>query len=167
METSAPKPAKPKAKAKSKPKGKRAKADTSTALVKVEADSAKRNARKVYGEEVEERILEGLRKGQSLRAICKAKGLPDESSVRAWATEDSAFGQRYRRARELGYAKLADDLIELADNADIPADQKRIMVDTRKWALSKALPKIYGDRIEVENKGGIVVVQLDATDLAL
>jgi hypothetical protein len=29
------------------------------------------------------------------------------------------------------------------------------------------LPKVFGDKLEVENKGGIVVVQLDATDLAL
>jgi hypothetical protein len=30
-------------------------------------------------------------------------------------------------------------------------------VDTRKWMLSKVLPKIYGDRVEHEHKGGITV----------
>jgi hypothetical protein len=162
MEVKPIKPAPPKTKA--KPKGRRAKAETSTALVP--AVPAKRSARK-YGEEVEERILEGLRKGKSLRAICKAEGMPDESTVRAWATENTPFADRYRRAKELSYTKLFDELIELADDANIPADQKRIMVDTRKWALAKALPKIYGDRLEVESKGGLLVVHLDAEDRSL
>jgi hypothetical protein len=33
---------------------------------------------------------------------------------------------------------------------------RRLLVDTRKWALSKALPKIYGDKREVDNKHTIV-----------
>ena len=137
----------------------------STALVK--AEPAKRGPRKVYGAEIEERILEGLRRGQALRAICKAKGMPDESTVRRWAGGDSPFAQDYRDARQMGYLKMADDIIELADDPSIDAHHKRIMVDTRKWALSKALPKIFGDRIEVDNKGGVVVVQLDAKDMLL
>lgn len=31
-----------------------------------------------------------------------------------------------------------------------------LQVDTRKWALLKALPKIYGDKLEVDNKHTIV-----------
>jgi hypothetical protein len=33
---------------------------------------------------------------------------------------------------------------------------RRLLVDARKWALSKALPKIYGDKREVDNKHTIV-----------
>jgi hypothetical protein len=79
-----PKAVKPKAKAKSKPKGKPAKTGTSTALVP--AEPIKRSARKPavrFREEIAEIILDGLRRGQSLRAICKSKGMPDESTVRA------------------------------------------------------------------------------------
>jgi hypothetical protein len=40
-------------------------------------------------------------------------------------------------------------------------------VETRKWILAKALPKVYGDKLEVEAKAGIVVVKLGEEDLAL
>ena len=38
--------------------------------------------------------------------------------------------------------------------------------DTRKWALSKALPKIYGDKLEVDNKHTIVEGPIDEVELA-
>jgi hypothetical protein len=44
---------------------------------------------------------------------------------------------------------MADQLVEIADNTGIDANDKRIRVDTRKWLLSKALPKIYGDKFDL------------------
>ena len=58
---------------------------------------------------------------------------------------------RFTRARLVGYHTMADDLIGIADNpkADAAAvNRDRLKVDTRKWPLSKALPKIYGDKLE-------------------
>jgi hypothetical protein len=37
---------------------------------------------------------------------------------------------------------MADQLVEIADDTGIDANDKRIRVDTRKWLLSMALPKI-------------------------
>lgn len=171
METTRTESPKPKPKPKTKTKGKRAppaNTNGSTALIKVDAAKpAKRKSPVPRSAEIEEIILEKLRDGGALKVICKTKGMPDESTVREWAMEDSPFAARYRRARELGYQKMADDLIALADDQGIEANSRRLMVDTRKWALAKALPKIYGDRLEVEAKAGIVVVKLDAEDLAL
>jgi len=45
--------------------------------------------------------------------------------------------------------KMADQLVEIADDTGIDANDKRIRVDTRKWLLSKALPKIYGDKLDL------------------
>ena len=61
---------------------------------------------------------------------------------------------------------MADDLVKIADGPG-DANRNRLRVDTRKWLLSKALPKIYGDRLEVNQKVGIVVVKLSDEDLAL
>ena len=43
---------------------------------------------------------------------------------------------------------------------------RRLQVDTRKWALSKALPKIYSDKLEVDNKHTIVEGPIDKVELA-
>ena len=53
---------------------------------------------------------------------------------------------------------MADDIIDIADESGDP-HRSRLRVDTRKWLLSKALPKIYGDRLEVDAKAGLVVVE--------
>jgi terminase small subunit-like protein len=115
-------------------------------------------------EELEETILEQLREGKPLKSICKAPGMPRESTVRTWASEDGPFAERYQRARQLGYEKMADELVAISDQTGDP-QRDRLRVDTRKWLLSKALSKIYGDRLEVENKGGIMIVRLDAEDM--
>ena len=51
---------------------------------------------------------------------------------------------------------MSDDLIEIADNPETDAasvNRDRLKVDTRKWLLAKALPKIYGDRLTAEVTG--------------
>ena len=60
--------------------------------------------------------------------------------------------ESYARARNIQARKYADDLIELADRENLPSDQKRIMVDTRKW-IAANLTKEYRERKEVEVTG--------------
>jgi hypothetical protein len=170
----APRAKKARAEAKA-PKRKDAPAsDNAIALVKAErAKPAQRRGRKprvAYSEQVEQKILEKLRNGETLTAICEATDMPRASLVRQWAAEDEAFGKKYQRARELGCHAMADEIIKLADNeATDPGKvaRDRLRVDSRKWLLSKVFPAVFGERVEVAAKAGIVVVKLDAEDLAL
>jgi hypothetical protein len=95
--------------------------------------------------------------------------MPDERRVRAWAADpEHEFAPQYARARETGYHKMADDLLHIADDnscdtrtvfrddeeievadTDVIA-RARLRVDTRKWLLSKALPKVYGEKSTVD-----------------
>src|SRR5262249_10197588 len=108
----------------------------STALVTVEpAKRRERRSPTLRTEEIEEAILDRLRDGETLREICKSAGMPRESAVRAWASEDTSFAEKYRRARELGYQKMADDLLEIADAKTGDPHRDRLRVETRKWIL--------------------------------
>jgi hypothetical protein len=80
--------------------------------------------------------------------------MPNASTVIRWtqAKGKEAFSQQYAQARETGYALMADHLTEIADNMDGDPSRDRLRVDTRKWLLSKALPKIYGERIAADIK---------------
>lgn len=114
-------------------------------------------------------ICQRLSEGKTLRAICKAADMPDESTVRQWALDDrEGFYPHYAKAREIGYHAMADETIEIADDGtnDVTVDEEghattnhdviarsRLRVDTRKWLLSKALPKVYGDKISQEVSG--------------
>lgn len=111
----------------------------------------------MYSEDTATEILERLADGESLAAICRDENMPGEKTVRAWALEDrEGFSTRYARARELQAERWADEIVSIGD--DVPSDRDavqraRLRVDTRKWLLSKLLPKKYGDRTEVQHSG--------------
>lgn len=44
---------------------------------------------------------------------------------------------------------MADDVVEIADDKLGDPSRDRLRFDARRWLLSKALPKIYGDKLEV------------------
>lgn len=88
--------------------------------------------------------------------------MPPEATVRLWAIQDvKGFSAQYTQAREIGYLVMADELLEVADdgrNDWLKEDEgyklngehvqrSRLRIDTRKWLLSKALPKLFGDKI--------------------
>lgn len=98
--------------------------------------------------------------------------MPAESTVRSWAIDkENPFSAQYEKARLAGYGRMADELLDIADDGTNDyvererengtkhvvfdsehVQRSRLRVDTRKWLLSKALPKVYGDKIETTNK---------------
>jgi len=90
--------------------------------------------------------------------------MPAPSTVRSWALDDrEGFAALYSRARELQMYGIADEILEIADDGskDIRVtpegretvdyeivQRSKLKVDSRKWLLSKLLPKVYGDKIE-------------------
>jgi hypothetical protein len=107
--------------------------------------------RYVYSDELAEEICGRLQQGESLNAICKDAGMPSESTVRGWAADDyQGFSAKYTRARELGFLWMADDILRIADRDEAKCDRDRLRIDTRKWLLSKCLPKVYGERTQTD-----------------
>lgn len=117
-------------------------------------DVAVRGRPSVYDPEIAQTILERLSDGETLRAICRTDGMPPESTVRKWALQDrEGFGAQYTHAREIGFASMAEQVVEIADSSGLDPADKRIRFDARRWLLSKALPKVYGDKISQEISG--------------
>jgi hypothetical protein len=130
----------------------------------------------IYSDALADQICARLEQGESLNAICKDDGMPDERTVRGWARDDyKGFFPKYARAREIGYLKVADELLEIADDArndwmdkhirgetirvidDECVKRSQLRVETRKWLLSKMLPKVYGDKLQTEHSGSVAV----------
>jgi len=134
-----------------------------------------------YTAEVASRICAELAEGKSLRAVCREDGMPSEATVRAWALDDvEGFAAQYTRAREIGYDRLGDELLEIADTPVTGVktvskatgiettegdmiEHRRLQVDARKWMLAKMLPKKYGDKLDLNHSGSIKTVT-DMTD---
>lgn len=79
----------------------------------------------------------------------------------------------YARTREARADKLFEDLIKIADYGvnDTYTDEEgntrtdhdviarsRLRVDTRKWVISKMVPKKYGDKLELSGDAGAPLV---------
>ena len=113
-------------------------------------------------------VLASLKSGESLRKSCEAVNISASTFLR-WIDDDATLAEQYARARQEGYSLLADELIAIADEKevevrydgeDVKLDlsstgvaRNRLRVDTRKWMLSKMLPKIYGEKLETTVKG--------------
>ena len=117
-----------------------------------------------YTQEIADEICERLSNGESLRKICRDDHMPQESTVRGWVIYDREnFYAQYTKAREIQAMRWAEEILEISDD---PAERtmegkidtgdvnhKRLRVDTRKWLLSKVLPKVYGDKLDLTSAG--------------
>lgn len=118
----------------------------------------------MYSQDIADAICARLAEGESLRGICRDEGMPSAPTVIRWIRENKPFAEQYAMAREAGYQLLADQLLEIADdssrdtyvddNGNTRTDtevvaRSRLRLDTRKWMLSKMLPKVYGDKVEL------------------
>lgn len=129
-----------------------------------------------HREDAAEVILAGVAQGKSLREICDADELlPAPKTFYAWLKEDAELRNKYAHAKELMAEKMAEELLEIADdgrndwmtiqrggeeveveNHEV-VNRSRLRIDTRKWLMSKLLPKKYGDKQEVSVQGNFTV----------
>ena len=91
-----------------------------------------------------------LSEGETLTVICKDENM-STTAVRNWVRDDKdGFAEKYALARQLGYEVMADEILDIADEPNSDTQANRLRVDTRKWLLSKCLPKIYGNKTSIE-----------------
>ena len=108
------------------------------------------------------KVCARMETGESLRKSCEAEGVKDPTFL-DWVRADDLFAEQYARAREAGLHCMAQQIIEISDEQEIEARyngedvkldlsatavaRNRLRVDSRKWLLSKMMPKVYGDKM--------------------
>lgn len=114
----------------------------------------------IYTFELAKRICKLIAEGLPLTKICKMDGMPDYTTILEWLHEGNPhkeeFSWMYEKARQDQADTLADEIIEIADDArrdNVMA--ARLRVDARKWAAAKLRPRKYGERAEVIGSGGL------------
>ncbi len=110
--------------------------------------------------------------GKSLKKICENPRVPSWRSVIRWLSHPklAEFREMYYYARRVAAEIHIDEILEIADNKhddwkprynrdgelidyvpDNEAIQRsRVRIDTRKWYASKMVPKMYGDKLDVD-----------------
>ena len=119
-----------------------------------------------FTQEKADRLCELLIEGKSLRKAAEEIGHM-QSCVLKWLKDFPAFQDQYTKARQVGYLLLAEELLEISDDksGDVIETENgprmdgefvarsRLRVDSRKWLLSKMLPKVFGDKVQQEVTG--------------
>jgi hypothetical protein len=117
-----------------------------------------------FDQDKADKVCIALEDGASLRKAAASVG-EAAITILNWTKSNPEFLIQYTRARESGYRMLADEILSIADETDVEAKydgedvrldlsatavaRNRLRVDTRKWMLSKMLPKIYGDKLAI------------------
>lgn len=109
-------------------------------------------------------MLSWIEKGKSVRSFCQQPGMPSRKSLDKWRKSDPELAAKYLESREIGFAELADEVIDIADdgandtyvdsyghtktNQDVIA-RSRLRVDTRLKLLACWDPSRYGTKMQV------------------
>lgn len=119
-----------------------------------------------FTQEIADQICERLAGGETLRTICEDSELaPDYSTVFRWLAVNESFRDQYARAKEVQGERMADEILSIADSATSEDyNAARLQVDSRKWLLSKMIPKKYGDATLLKHAdpdGNVLKVQVE------
>jgi len=125
-----------------------------------------------------DRVCALLAEGCTLRQIAGELRIESASSITDWVRADAEFAAHYARAMELRCERMAEEILEIADDnytgPDGRADngavqQARLRVDSRRWLLSKLMPRKYGDKITQEitgEEGGALITRIELVPVA-
>ncbi len=127
-------------------------------------------------------VCDRLSAGGSLQGACREIEDAKFQTILDWVDKYPELAGQYAQARARGYQLLSDEIIAISDETEVEARyqnedvklvldatavaRNRLRVDTRKWMLSKMLPKVYGDKVTQEHTGaGGGPITMAAVDL--
>lgn len=136
-----------------------------------------------YTEVLGKEICARIATGRTTLSVSKDEDMPNRSTIADWAQNNPEFSSMYAQAREYLYQHWADEILDdalneardyqkrkrtkisdvngkktreiieetVSDNTAVQRD--RLKVDSKKWLLSRLLPKQYGDKVTQELTG--------------
>lgn len=113
--------------------------------------------------EVAQEICERLSKGEPLAQICRDEHMPATRTVATWRENDEEFSASIARAREDGFDAIAQECLDIADDAKSDTvntehgerantewiSRSKLRVETRLKLLAKWDPKRYGEKLAI------------------
>jgi len=101
-----------------------------------------------YSDEVVERVCLDVLDGLTLREIADLPGRPSTSTMMRWTQKHPEFLARLLDARRLMVLDYLPEIIKLGETREgdeVKLKERRVEIDTKKWALSKLYPAVFGE----------------------
>lgn len=124
-----------------------------------------------YTAKIADEICKDIADGKSVREIAASDDMPAMSTIFRWLSEHEDFQEQYTRAKEAQAEYMAEDILNIADDATNDwmerngeenegwqangehIQRSRLRIESRKWLLGKLKPKKYGDKQTLEHSG--------------
>lgn len=125
-----------------------------------------------YSIELATEICKRIALGESMLSITKDPKMPSHTSIYSWLLDEDKkeFLDKYESARAIQAEMMFEELVKIADTPEEGIEtiekgdlveikkgdmlgHRRLKVDTRKWYLSKVLPKKFGEKVDVTSGG--------------
>lgn len=119
-----------------------------------------------YSDDIAQQLLRLIAGGMSLRKACEQPGMPCRDAWATWRHERPELDAQYARARVERANVRADEIIDIADDEDIPVESRKVRIDARKWEASKLDRHTYGDKAQVEHSGKVTLDSIIAETIA-
>ena len=138
-----------------------------------------------YTQEIANEICDRLSIGEPLRQICRDEHMPYWRTVYDWLKVHDEFYTRFAYARELGFDAIAEETLDISDDARNDWMEKfdkdgesigyqlngehvqrsKLRVETRLKLLAKWSPKKYGDKQQVELSGHLAMSNMTEDEI--
>lgn len=152
--------------------------DKDSTTAKGPALSPKQMAKKARIDKQIDEIIERISSGEPLRQICRDPHMPKWRTVYEWlktaenavdvSTDENNFFARFALARCLGEDAIAQECLEIADDASNDymdtrygprvdkehIQRSKLRIETRLKLLAKWNPKRYGERVDLSSTDG-------------
>lgn len=133
----------------------------------------------IYTEELAKEICRRIASGRTTLSVSRDDDMPARSTIIDWVLSNPQFSVAYARARDMLLEHWGDEVIEISDDDandlqpyeiikggytergtksdNTVVNRDKLGVDSRKWLLSKLKPGQYGDKIQAEHSGSLIV----------
>lgn len=137
-----------------------------------------------YTDELADNLCDRIANSErGVSVICREDDdMPSYTTVKNWLLDQNKkeFLAKYEIAKELQGEFMAHNMLHIADDnsKDVRINpdgvemveseniqRSRLRVDTRKWLLSKLIPKKYGDKTQNEHSGFIGIQTITGMEI--
>lgn len=104
-----------------------------------------------YTEDIIKEFCRRISMGRSVHSVCRDEDMPSRETFYKNIRDNTYLSDHYRAALKEREDYHFDEMLEIADLVEddgVKIQKAKLMIDTRKWVLSRMNPKKYGDKID-------------------
>ena len=114
-----------------------------------------------YNFKICEEICDEIANGKNIIKILESKNeFPSWPTFRRWKNENEELRTLYVNSQQdkgIALENEIDDTMQLLKEGMIDASTANVLIQTLKWKMAKFYPKMFGDKIEVDQNTNMTI----------